>query len=205
MKPAFRGFVVGLALSLVWIAAGGVAEAFAPLPHSRIDPVAPESDQRIEMVYVLPEWANAELAGPLTVDEHGLGYFAGSILHLREILDGENPARGRREGDVGETKGKKADEPKGIRVGTPSGPEPPREWKRGRRGRPDDPGLGRRTETPFKDMPILPEPLERAYGKRSGGDGRPAGLGELPEPPAWTMLALALGGWLGLGRPRRRM
>lgn len=203
MKPTFRGFAVGLALSSAWVAAGSVAEAFAPLPHSRIDPVAPEPDLRIEMVYVLPEWANAEIAGPPTVDEHGLGYFARSILHLRELLDGEDPGRGRRAGNVGEKKGKKAEEPKGIRVGTPSGPEPPRELKRGRRGRPDDPGLGGGTETPFKNLPILPEPLERAYGKRSGGDGRPAGSGELPEPPAWTMLALALGGWLGLGRPKR--
>lgn len=206
MKPSLRGIVAWLVLSAAWLAGGGVAEAFAPLPDSRIDPVAPEPDQRIEMMYVLPEWANAELAGPLTVDEHGLGYFARSVVHLRELLDREenlgreHPAGRAKEPKVEKPKVKK---PKGIHAGTPSEPGPPRDVQRGRRGRPDDPGLGRGSDTPFRDLPILPEPLERAYGEKPAGDSRPTGTGEAPEPSASALLALAIGGWLGVARSRR--
>lgn len=180
MKSLSRTLIASLAISAAWLTAGSVAEAVPPLPHARVDDVSHERSGRIEMIYVLPEWARAELAGPLSVSENGRGYFARSVPGLKETFDIPAFERGLR---GNERVSKKS---KGVN---------PRKPKR------DDPGAVRRPARgkAFDDQPISPEPLERAFEKMPGG----VPSGEIPEPSSSALLAIALVGWLGTAKPGR--
>ena len=185
-----------LVVSASWLAVGAVAQAVPPLPHTRIDVVERERHERIAMLHVLPEWAQAELGRALSVDENAVGYFARSIRLLEDRLD--RPGGGK---EV-EKRGKKR-ESKKERGGTAAEPSVPRELAG---GRPEMPG-NIQPGTPgkyYEDPRVLPEPLERAFGNRPPHAGRPASGGEVPEPSGHALLAIAMAGLLAVARPRTR-
>jgi hypothetical protein len=180
MKTLSRALIASLAVSAAWLLAGNVALAVPPLPHARIDNVSREQEGRTEMIYVLPEWARAELAGPLSVSENGRGYFARSVSGLKETYDSGAFERGIRGHERVAKKSKKVAPPKS---------------KRGGPGSVDPPGRGKG----YENQPILPEPLERAFHKKTGS-GTPTPP-EIPEPSSSSLLAIALVGWLAVTRP----
>jgi hypothetical protein len=174
MNSLSRTLITSLAVSAAWLTAGSVAEAVPPLPHARVDDVSRERSGRLEMMYVLPEWAHADLAGPMSVSENGRGYFARSVPGLKETFD------------LGAVEERGVSKSKGVT---------PRKSKRGGPGAVNPPGRGKALE----GQPILPEPLDRGFHKRPGG----VPSGEIPEPSSSALLAIALVGWLGTAIPAR--
>jgi hypothetical protein len=176
MKSLSRTLIAPLTVLAAWLTAGS-AEAVPPLPHARVDDVSRERSGRIEMMYVLPEWARADLASPLSVSDNGRGYFARSVPGLKEAFDIPTFERGLRGHE------RVAKKSKGV--------IPPKS-KRGDPGAVKRPARGKA----FEDQPIFPEPLERAFQKRNGG----IPTGEIPEPSSSALLAIALVGWLGTAK-----
>jgi hypothetical protein len=174
MKSLSRTLIASLAVSAAWLTAGSVAEAVPPLPHARVDDVTRERSGRIEMMYVLPEWARADLASPLSVSENGRGYFARSVPGIKETFD------------LGAVEERGVSKSKGVT---------PRKSKRRGPGVVNPPTRGK----PLQDQPILPEPLGRPFDRRPGG----VPSGEIPEPTSSALLAIALAGWLGTAIPAR--
>jgi hypothetical protein len=192
--------LASLVLCAATVAWGGVAEAMAPLPKTSIDVKTREVKGRVTLVSVLPEWAGFDLAAPLTVNEHGLGYFARSI---RELKDTFANATSERKGHAyayayGHSKEKK---PKRVKdrstdPGLP-GDEGATPGRPGDISRPGRPGNG------FGDAPILPDPVDQPF-VRTGSQGGPPPGGEVPEPPASMLLGMALTGMLMSTRPGKR-
>jgi hypothetical protein len=176
MKSLSRTLIASLAVSAAWLTAGSAAEAVPPLPHARVDDVSRERGARIEMIHVLPEWARAELASPLSVSENGRGYFARSVPGLKEAFD------------LGAAEERGVSKSKGVT---------PRKSKRGGPGAVRPPARGK----VFENQPILPEPLERPFEKKPSVGT--SASGEIPEPSSSALLAIALVGWLGTVRPGR--
>ena len=201
-----------LLIAAALLAAGGVAEAVAPLPQTRIDEVDREFPGRIEVLWVLPEQAHAELAGPLSFDGYGLGYFARSVRELEERFGLRSEERGSRGGKLHVKKAKK--KAKGPRVEDLAG-----------RRHPELPAtLEDRPERRFGDLPILPEPFDRPFEKRGSGYGRGSGngngqgngygqgsghpggpwvTGEVREPSASALLMIGMLGLLVAVRTRK--